>query len=100
MWAGQAGWLSLLDLLVEEGLATALPGDHLLSLEPQGNLFLGGLQGIAAVNEVPAEVRHASQMTLHKVGVAGWAEPRSRHRGLSLDGEVPYKRSSGLNPWF
>lgn len=44
-------------LLVQEGLGTGRVSDELLVLEPQGDLALGVLQGVAAVDDVPEESR-------------------------------------------
>lgn len=51
---GGAGGRGLLRrLLIQPGLGTGGVGDELLSLEPQVNLSLGVLQGVAAVDDVP-----------------------------------------------
>lgn len=42
-------------LLVQPGLGAWGVGDKLLGLEPQVDLHLGVLQGVAAVDDVPVE---------------------------------------------
>lgn len=49
MMVGGAG------LLVQPGLGAWGVGDKLLGLEPQVDLHLGVLQGVAAVDDVPVE---------------------------------------------
>lgn len=43
--------------LVDEGLGAGREGDELLGLEPQFDLHLGVLQGVAAMDDVPEETR-------------------------------------------
>lgn len=53
-WAGSVGgvwWLA--GLLVQPGLGAGVVGDELFGLEPQVDLSLGVLQGVAAVDDVP-----------------------------------------------
>ena len=49
-------WFSL-NLLVDEGVGGELVGDELLGLEPQSDLFLGVLQSVTAVDDVPERRR-------------------------------------------
>lgn len=44
-------------LLVDEGLGGGLPVDELLAGEPQGDLALGGLGRVGAVDDCVADVR-------------------------------------------
>lgn len=43
--------------LVDEGLGAGREGDELLGLEPQVDLHLGVLQGVAAMDDVPEETQ-------------------------------------------
>lgn len=45
-----------LRLLVDPGSRVALPGDNLLSLEPQVDLLLGVLDAVGAVADVAADI--------------------------------------------
>lgn len=45
------GWLET--LLIQEGIGAGGVGHYLLGLEPQTDLMLGVLQGVAAVDDVP-----------------------------------------------
>lgn len=61
--------------LVEPILGRRLPGDQLLLAKPQGNLLLGGSDGIRAVNDVAsylyAEITtNRSRQRVHGIGGA------------------------------
>lgn len=58
-WAGscQTGGPRLAGSLVDEGLGAGREGDKLLGLEPQVDLHLGVLQGVAAMDDVPEETQ-------------------------------------------
>jgi hypothetical protein len=45
-----------LSLLVDPVEGSALPGDELLGLEPEGNLLLGVLDAVGTVADVAADV--------------------------------------------
>lgn len=62
-WAGSGG-PRLAGSLVDEGLGAGREGDKLLGFEPQVDLHLGVLQGVAAMDDVPEETqRHHVTLT-------------------------------------
>lgn len=72
--------------LVDEGLADGGVGDQLLGLEPQVDLHLGVLQGVAAVDDVPAR-KHTHA---HVSWTPLWASPPAGggHSPADVDAQV------------
>lgn len=75
-------------LLIQESLGAGCVGDELLGLEPQADLTLGVLQGVAAVDDVPADVdaqvsTDAAGLGVSRVGLTQH-HPGQLHNALTL----------------